>query len=116
MQSKTKSNTYPVDEIQSKTKFDTYPADKIQTLKPKSNTNPNDKFNKITQLNNKKRTKNSPFDKFNLEKETKANFSTYLVRLVTDPSQNVKPRYPQHKTNRVEAVVMVRRGGERECE
>ena len=23
-----------------------------------------------------------------------------LVRLVIEPSQNVKPRYPQHKTNR----------------
>ena len=34
--------------MQSKTKFDTYPADKIQNLKPKSNTHPYDKFNKIT--------------------------------------------------------------------
>ena len=74
MQSKTKSNTYPVDKIQSKTKFDTYPVDKTQTLKPKSNTHPDNKFNKITQVNNKQRAKNSPVDKFNSEKETKANY------------------------------------------
>ena len=40
-----------------------------------------------------------------------------LVRPVTKPSLNVKPRYPQHETNRAEAVVTVRRGGdERERE
>ena len=30
----------------------------IQTLKPKSNTHPNDKFKETTQVNNKQRTKN----------------------------------------------------------
>ena len=33
-----------------------------------------------------------------------------LLRPVIEPSQNVKPRYPQHETNRVEVVVTVRRG------
>ena len=31
---------------------------RIQTLKPKSNTHPDDKFSKTTQVNNKQRTKN----------------------------------------------------------
>ena len=53
----------------------------IQTLKPKSNTHPDDKFNKTTQVNNKQRTKNQT------RKRGKKNESfTWGKRVVESPS------------------------------
>ena len=53
----------------------------IQTLKPKSNTHPDDKFSKTTQVNNKQRTKNQT------SKRGKKNESfTWGKRVVESPS------------------------------